>query len=287
MSYSIVTHHGQAHRDEFISCCIWLAHDLPVEVIHRREPTAEELADPSCLVIDVGRRHEPELRNFDHHQLERDAAPCCALTLTLQHLQLYRAARLASPWLRFTEVLDSKGPVQARSLVGIPEGDGFAMTLSPVEAQLLIMFGNARTIYRDEPLWNLMRTMGLQWTSYWQKFEQRFRKLQTGCLSEIIATSPFAMIFDIDVASEPHLALEQYCQFVESQEGHPPIDITVTRDDRGDGWCLYRRNDAKHVDFSVIADDPLVTFAHNNGFVAKTKPCDLDDLKRLIRLAVV
>jgi len=81
---TIITHRGGAHKDDFLACSLLVAcHEVP---IFRKDPTDEDLADPSIAVVDVGHLHEPEKNNFDHHQFPRDHPPTCALTLVLQHL---------------------------------------------------------------------------------------------------------------------------------------------------------------------------------------------------------
>ena len=62
---TIVTHPGGAHKDDFLACSLLVArHGVP---IFRRDPSEEELADPTIAVVDVGHFHEPEKNNFDHH----------------------------------------------------------------------------------------------------------------------------------------------------------------------------------------------------------------------------
>ena len=53
-------------------------------------------------------------------------------------------------------------------------------------------------------------------------------------------------------------------------EKHPNAVATITHDDRGNGYCLFRLNDSSKIDFSLIENDKRVLFAHKNGFVAKT-----------------
>jgi uncharacterized UPF0160 family protein len=69
ISQLIITHAGSAHFDEVTAISLILAL-FPDEnfCIERREPSQDELEDPSIWVIDTGNRHEPEKRNFDHHQ---------------------------------------------------------------------------------------------------------------------------------------------------------------------------------------------------------------------------
>ena len=63
----IVTHPGVFHADDVLACCLAgrLYGDLPVE---RRTPTAEEILDPSTLVLDIGGMCNPDRSSYDHHQ---------------------------------------------------------------------------------------------------------------------------------------------------------------------------------------------------------------------------
>ena len=93
----IITHPGSAHKDDFLACCVLIA-ESPVS-IHRKDPDSEDLDDSSVAVIDVGDRHEPNNKNFDHHQFPRDRVPTCSLSLVLQDLGLYDDARSFCDWL--------------------------------------------------------------------------------------------------------------------------------------------------------------------------------------------
>ena len=115
---TIVTHPGHAHRDEFISCCLLIVSGI-AKIIVRRDPTKEDLNNPDVIVLDQGGRHEPEKLNFDHHQLPRDAAPTCSITLVLSYLGIdVEQARQIWGWLEFSELLDSKGPSPRRRRLG-------------------------------------------------------------------------------------------------------------------------------------------------------------------------
>jgi hypothetical protein len=69
-----VTHSGPAHRDDVLSVALALSLEGNIPV-YRRNPTPEELDSPNVLILDTGERHEPELNNFDHHQLEDEDNP--------------------------------------------------------------------------------------------------------------------------------------------------------------------------------------------------------------------
>lgn len=67
----VIVHGGEFHADE-VSCIAMLAIVFPeFELrVERRDPTPEELADPTVFVLDVGGKLEPELNNYDHHSID-------------------------------------------------------------------------------------------------------------------------------------------------------------------------------------------------------------------------
>jgi hypothetical protein len=59
----------------------------------------------------------------------------------------------------------------------------------------------------------------------------------------------------------------------------------VYPDRRSDGYGLSRFRDDERLDFTRVATDPDVHFAHARGFVAKTTATQVPRLKELLRLA--
>ena len=98
----IIRHPGLFHADDVCSVAFLrlLRVLAPVEA---RVPTAEELDDPTVLVLDIGGRHEPELLNFDHHQFRKedwavgrgarwDGIPFAAFGLLVDHFAHHNLA---------------------------------------------------------------------------------------------------------------------------------------------------------------------------------------------------
>lgn len=129
----IIVHGGRAHEDDFLAACVCL-HKLGLP-LHRTEATEEMLADPECWVLDQGMRWEPELHNFDHHQMEREV---CALTLVLDHFYGGDYRELV-PGLRFIEIQDSYGASKAAEFAGIPR-DSLKVVSSPIRSAMLKSF---------------------------------------------------------------------------------------------------------------------------------------------------
>lgn len=90
----IVTHEGTFHADEIsgVALLLRLFPGTPVERTYT--PSEADFADPSVVVLDIGRHYEPELSNFDHHQ---DAELPAANMLILRNFfapQMPRVAEL-------------------------------------------------------------------------------------------------------------------------------------------------------------------------------------------------
>jgi hypothetical protein len=277
----LLTHPGGAHKDEFLACCVLIArHAVPVE---RREPTEADLAAPDVCVIDVGHRHEPELNNFDHHQLPRDLPPTCALSLVLQHLGLYGDAREFCEWLETTEWFDCRGPVDTARWLGV-ERAALARLNSPVDLTLLRRFAQAQRVEPGQPLWEIMRMVGEDIvghvTSSRAKLDQLARhvvrwELKIGAAPGVVVFIPRTDTLADDAAS----GLDRY---IERQAWARDVVGSVYPDRRAGGYGLGRFRDNPRLDFTRIAAEPDVHFAHSRGFVAKTSASDVARLQALV-----
>lgn len=282
MKITIVTHPGQAHRDEFIACCMLVflfSADHTVEIV-RRDPTEADLADESVFVIDVGDQLNPHLNNYDHHQLSRDSSPVCSVSLVLEHVfNQLESAREALSWLRYTEWLDSKGPIQACKEFGLPLDSFFVV--SPIEDVILSIFGELSVIDDDAPfdLLHLMDTMGGRWIKRINDHTARIKLLEENAKVVSVDDIVCLDVRFIDPSQSPVFALEDY-----TKKNLPDVAVVISRDDRGPGLSLYRRNDDPRINFGLLCGNPEVLFVHANGFIAKTLHIDADVVK-LIRSA--
>jgi hypothetical protein len=287
----IVTHPGKAHRDDFIAICIILAvvgEDIPIE---RRHATQEDLDNTDTIVIDTGLIDDQWKNNFDHHQFPTDHPAACSITLVLKAYDLYRKASFASPWLHYTEVFDSKGPMVAQEEFGLEDG-AWEVMQSPIETQVLSIFA----AHSKTPYWiiNMMRLMGGNWLEYWDRYVETNRRLNIsdGCSSHVLSIRDNVQVLVIEWPYEEIAmgAVHKYCK-------ENAIAGTITRDDRPavvvngrmekPGWCLFRYNDHESIDFKMVKDDPRVRFTHSNGFVSKTDDISLEEALALFVTAIV
>jgi len=260
----VVTHRGQAHRDEFLALAIVLAND-PTLTVYRRDCTPEDLADRQTMVLDQGGECNPFLGNYDHHQLPREAPPTCSLTLVLQALDLEATAREVWAWLAPTEVLDSKGPVALAAHVGT-SWDRLQGCLSPVEGFILRRFEKLDEVPPGSWEHDLLVALGRDMLEGVRKITERLERLDREARLLEVKGKKALDLRSIDRTEQPSLAAEAWCK-----RKHPGVAITVSQDDRGRGLALYRRNDAAGVDFSRLDGRDEVTFAHKGGFIAKTR----------------
>ena len=269
----IVTHGGQAHRDEFIAVCLLPAQEPrvleSVIPIFRRNPTDSELHDSTVFVVDVGGQYDSSKHNFDHHQFASDMPLACATTLVLEHYGALKLACAASPWVDFTTILDCLGPVKTAKHLGV-ELDAFHATISPVETQLLQAFQERDRWSRNSWMVRLMRRLGAAWPRYWHAFRERWAHLESTATG-VIAPDESLILRSTAILGKdnPRLALEAYARKMENIMDRD-VSATITCDDSGPGLCLFRRNDWPGLDLCKLKGVSGVTFVHEGGFVAKT-----------------
>jgi len=282
----IVTHPGGAHKDDFLACSL-LAH-LHGVPIQRREPTDDDLTNPSICVVDVGGSHDPDLNNFDHHQFPRDAPPLCALSLVLQSMGLYEDALSFCAWLRPAEWLDTLGPNEAAKKMGIPR-TALGELNSPLDITLLRRFAGHTELAPENPIYQVMCMVGEDIVTYLRSLRERLNYLKEHGQYWTIETGsePIQALFleksDM-IAEDPSFGIYA---FIESEGKESEIQALIYPDRRGDGYGLTRYDDSQRLNFSQIESHDDVRFAHKRGFVAKVTTSDPTRLKELLELAVV
>ena len=80
----------------------------------------------------------------------------------------------------------------------------------------------------------------------------------------------------------PTMALDEW-----RMEKHPNARIAVTPDTKGAGWSFFRTSDTKRVDLSGLKERDDISFAHQGGFIAKTKEmCDLPTIREMLASSI-
>jgi len=282
----ILTHPGGSHKDEFLACCLLLAKN-PVTIV-RREPTAEDLADPAVAVVDVGHEHVAERGNFDHHQFPKDYPPTCSLSLILQHFGIYEDARAFCDWLEPAEWFDTRGPVETARWLGMERETLFKLN-SPIDITLLRRFAGTSSLAPGEPLWEVMRWIGEDLLSYVKTLRARLDFIEK--VAEFWEIPAPGGSFNVLYMPKEEPASDDSSaglgRFIEAHPTMKNVAGLVYPDRRGKGYGLSRHNDDLRLDFTRIAECEDVHFAHARGFVAKTSANDPERLRELLLRAWV
>jgi hypothetical protein len=281
---TILTHPGGAHKDEVLACSVLLALQ-PVPVV-RREPVPADLDDPTICVVDVGHVHDPALNNFDHHQFPKDHTPTCSLSLVLQHFGLYEEAREFCEWLEPAEWFDCRGPFATADWLGV-EREILNKLNSPIDATLLKRFAGSERLEPGEPLWEVLKMIGEDILEYVKGLRDRLDYLERHAEFWDIASpgQPIQILFlrRMDPPlDDPSMGMDR---FVERRGKLGEVAGLVYPDRRGNGYGLSRFRDDARLDFTRVAQEPDIHFAHARGFVAKTSAIHIPRLKELLRLA--
>ena len=284
---TILTHPGSAHKDEFLACCVLVS--LAPATVFRREPTEADLADPAMLVVDVGHRHEPELNNFDHHQFSREHPPTCSISLILQHLGLYEDARAFCDWLEPAEWFDCRGPNETSRWLGV-DREIIVRLNSPIDGTLLRRFAQTNRHHPGEPLWEIMRMIGDDLLGYLRNGRNRLDFIAAHAQRWPL-TLPGLAGYEVlylprtdPLPDDPSSGLDRY---LVTQGLTDKVIGTICPDRRSAGFGLSRFRDNARLDFTRIAGEPDVHFAHAGGFVAKTSATEPVRLRALVELALV
>jgi hypothetical protein len=281
---AILTHPGSAHKDDFLACCLLVArHGVPV---WRRDPTDEEIADPRIAVVDVGGEHDPGKSNFDHHQFPRDHEPVCALSLVLQDLGLYEDARSFCEWLEPAEWFDTRGPFATAEWLGVDRAIVNRLN-SPVDITLLRRFAQKRELGPGDPVWEVMRMVGEDLFMYLRTLRERLDYVadHASFLDVGEGGKKVRILFMPRTDPMPDDPSSGLGRFIESRS--EAVAGLIYPDRRGEGYGLSRHEDSALLDFTRIAAECDVHFAHARGFVAKTSATSLGRLIELVARAIV
>ncbi len=284
MIHTILTHPGGAHKDDLLAVCVLVSkHGARVQ---RREPTAEDLADPGVAVVDVGGSHDPALSNFDHHHFPREHEPTCALSLVLEHLGLYRDALHFCDWLEPAEWFDSRGPNKTAAWLQVPRR-AISQLNSPIDITLLRRFAAVTELAPEDPLYAFMKFVGDDLLEYLRVARERIDfvaahaerwSIQHG---EEAIEAVFLPRTD-PMADEPSQAMKSYVRIEGLEEA---VAAIVYPDRRGVGYGIGRYEDHPRLDFSRVGDEADVHFAHKSGFMCKTTATSPERLRALIGAA--
>jgi len=280
----IITHPGGAHKDDFLACSLMVSvHGVPIV---RRDPSEQELDDPSVCIIDVGGRHEPEKNNFDHHQFPRDHTPTCALSLILQHLGMYEDAQMFCDWLEPAEWFDCRGPQKTAEWLGVPR-EVVGKLNSPIDISMLRRFAKLTPdseLHAGDPIYELMCYIGGDLLEYLKSVRSKLDSISAHVERWQVTSGGecFDVLFLPRTESAMDDASGSLARYIMVNELHEQIAAIAYPDSRGEGFGLARFNDHPRIDFTRVESAGDVHFAHNSGFLCKTSATELERLKEIL-----
>lgn len=262
----IIVHDGKAHQDDFLAACVCI-YKLNCPAF-REKFKDEHLLDSKIWVLDQGRKFEPELHNFDHHQIEQEI---CAFTMVLDYFyeENYREFL---PQLRYVEIFDSYGPSSAAKFAQIPI-DSVEIISSPVYTSIIRVFSKINGEILD-PMYSVMKEIGKEICEQIENSKIVFEILNTSRFFEynnikILDTTCCKMKEGI---RHDQLPTKIYCKL---NKLNP--QLILTKDLRQNGFRLVSINTD---DVKFIQNDEISYFTHNSGFL--TNFPNYEDYKKII-----
>jgi hypothetical protein len=289
----IITHPGRAHRDEFYAIGLAI-HIFGPTAVYRREPTEEELDEPHIMVLDVGKRQEPWLNNFDHHQLTRGTVEC-TLSLMAKYFRVdaevskmtYHDLWQDAAWYRAVMLQDSLGPAGMAKRLGVNKMPEEFM--SGIEIFCLQQFAADKLAGASDgavaPYW-LVFCLDLVEAKIRtaQDFIKQMKRIKANHEVRPIRWAGVPWKRAINVFWAPKAGIFGINAFIKKKKFQ--IDITITKDPRTGGLSVYRLREDGPFDFAHLTGAENVIYADHRGFLATLeKDTPWERIEALIVLA--
>ena len=277
MFSKIVTHYGSAHMDDLISVCIVLAMNDDIEYVERRPVKPEEIADPTVWVLDQGEVHDPENRNFDHHQFPAGTRTC-TLSLIADHFDLKNDLD-ETVWFRVLVLDDTLGAIKTAEELDCSATLLNGLLNGPINEFVLTRFEQAKKLDSENELVKLLSAIGTHIVTNIRNMKERLQLIREK--AEFDEVNGLKVLFFMEDVPDPKLGIAAYLKETGNNAG-----VLVVRNTRESGWSLSRISDHPRVDFRRIKGADDVTFVHANGFVAKTRRIEKPAIIRLLETAI-
>lgn len=265
MFNKLIVHGGQAHRDDFLAACL-VAGMNPSIIIERREPQESDFNDSEVLILDVGMRDNPELGNFDHH-IEGIKTSFSWLN------EVFELGLEEESWYQPSIILDNRGPFALGKELDVTP-DSMKGLISPIEQAMLGLFTQTKEIKEGDPLFSIMREIGLSLIKFGQMRKELYVKWSS---CSFVKEMDGAKLLIIKEVSHPKMA-----DFAKRFGG---IDAIISINFRTKTIELKRLNDSPKIDGLKIKES--CSFVHKTGFLAVLKTADLEEALEIIKEAIV
>ena len=196
---------------------------------------------------------DPASRNFDHHQRAKEDEPKCAYALVAEFLGIREFLAKVFPWFEPGIMMDCKGPKATAKALGADWSAVKGLVLNPANAR-----HNRQWAEDPEERKAYAKDLGeqiLDAMEAWPQYEAKARLIDVEGIRVL------------DVTQVP----DGYSWMAETYASHVGANVEVFNDDRGEGLGLYRLDDYPGIDFHRLHGRDDIVFAHEEGFIAKTK----------------
>lgn len=169
------------------------------------------------------------------------------------------------------------------------ERDVVTRLTSPIDMTLLRRFSQMPVLEPGDPLWEVMRMVGEDLLHYVRSLRGRLdflhRHAEWWTLNLKEGTTRVLFVPRTHpMPDEPSLGMDY---FIENLGLSAEVAGMIYPDRRGRGYGMSRFQDDPRLDFTRIADQPEVHFAHARGFLAKTSATEVSRLRELLDQSVV
>jgi hypothetical protein len=264
--------------DDLISVCIVLAMNDDIKCVERRPAEPEEIADPTVWVLDQGCVHDPENRNFDHHQFPAGTRKC-TLSLIADHFDLKNDLD-ETVWFRVLVLDDTLGAINTAEELNCSATLLKGRLNGPINEFVLARFEQAKKLDSDNELLKLLSAIGTHIVTNIRNMKERLQLIREK--AEFDEVNGLKVLFFMEDVPDPKLSIAEYLKETGKNTG-----VVVVANTRESGWSLSRVGDHPRVDFRRVKDADDVTFVHVNGFVAKTGRIEKPAIIRLLETAIV
>lgn len=278
----IITHPGSAHLDDFLSCCLVIAKSGNVKKVKRKEPNKGEIKDPAIWKLDVGEKHDPDAKCFDHHQDEIDND--CTLSLLLKKWDFWSIASEVHKWLNIVVINDTIGPEEITKQLRISYKAMGALD-SFVERTILDEFKKQKEIKRGSILFSLMEMIGQNFFILIDEYNKIMKEMREKL--EYKSIKGVQSIFCYKGLKHSSTLTRIIRDRMRERWPYMRGGIAVYPNKRVKDTIAIRRYDNdERVDFSRIANHDKVVYVHPKGFFISVEQMPEDQLEQYIKDAI-
>ena len=278
----IITHSGSAHLDDFLSCCLVLNRSGNIKKIKRKEPDNAEIKDPAIWKLDVGERHDPDVKCFDHHQDGMDEE--CTLSLLLKNWGLWSIANEIHNWLKIVVIKDTLGPKEVTKELEISFKAMGALD-SFVERSVLDFFIMQNEIDKGSFLFSLMEMIGQNFFALIDEYTTVMDEVKEKLKYKTINGVQSIFFYENLNSSSTITRIIKN----KMKEKWPTLKggIAVYPNKRVKGTLVIKRyDDDERVDFTRISHYEKVVYSHPKGFFVSVEQMTEDELEQYIKGAI-